>query len=183
MKRIFSSISFLFFFLMVTPVSSSDLYNYLVPCGFQAPLLKQGQYSLNFRTHYYKTESEYEYFEGIFHRSECSNKTYSFSVDGIYAVTDQLILRSSLELRPEQTRSIYRRSNTTSSEDKLTSDFAVSPNFTVSFRPLNNMEFYGIFSYDKEKLHKKNEQGKHTEDDSGEYLSFDVGFTLLGNVK
>ena len=187
MKRLFL-LTLLFYFLpMSSPVLSLELSNFFTPYGFRTPLLKQGQYALNFNSYYDRAESERDYTGGFISHYESIYKRYYFSINGIYAATDKLIFQGGLALHPGQTHLTSRSTSTfdppMDEEDKLHSNFNISPSFNVSFRPQTNMEFYGTFDFSKEKIYWKNELGERTRDESRDAYHFDVGFTILGNIK
>lgn len=171
------------------PIPGSEFSNFLTPYGFRTPMLKQGQYALNVNTRYERIESEEHYPEGMSRLNDRSvDKTYYFSLNGVYAVIDELILESDLDIFPGQTRVTNRyrwreypegfREET----DEQHSHFTISPRLEVSFRPQTNVEFYGAFYFNKEKSYMEDQLGQRIDDSRNERFYFDLGFTILGDL-
>jgi hypothetical protein len=162
-----------------TGSSNSRLFSFLRPYGFRAPVLSQGQYALNLNSLYVRTESFYDYFD-LPDWEKSIWRRYYFSLNGLYAVTERLLLQSSLDIYPPQTRETYDRVGVGSrlDYDEMCSDFAVFPGLVVSLRPKISMEFYGVFLFTGENLHKKRESGLQSEL-SQDYYYFDLGYTIL----
>ena len=144
---------------------------------------------MSFGSHYERTESEEDYPSGTYEYDMRSiDKTYYFSLNGVYAVTGKLILEGIVSLYPGQTRltvwepwfdpyeEVMREIET-----KQRSDFAVSPGLEISLRPRENAEFYGSFYFNKEKSHDE-VSGERTDEQKSEGFYFNLGFTLLGNL-
>jgi hypothetical protein len=181
------------FALVSKPVMSSDFSNFFTPWGFRAPLLKQGQYALNSLSHYYRSEFKYNYNSGSMSNYESVLKNYSFSLNGVYAVTDKVVFQGNLDFNPAQTRLTswqtwtfisFPEEDTTLQKYKYEqhSDFNVSPQLVISFRPKTNMEFYGTFYFDKRKLYTEEDDEGRTSDESRKTYYSNVGFTMLGGA-
>jgi hypothetical protein len=169
------------------PIPGSEFSNFFTPYGFRTPVLQRGQYALNVNSRYERTESEEHYPQSIHRQNDRSvDKTYYFSLNGVYAVIDELILECDLDIFPGQTRVTNRyrwreypdgfREET----DEQHSDFTVSPRLGVSFRPQTNVEFFGAFFFNKEKTYAEDQFGERIEDLRNEYLYFNFGLTVLG---
>jgi hypothetical protein len=172
-----------------SPMAGLEFSDFFTPYGFRTPLLKQGQYALSFGSHYQRTESEEDYPSGTLEFDVRSiDRTYYFSLDGVYAVSNKLILEGNLSLYPGQTRFTQwdpwfgpYEEGMGEIETKQRSDFAVSPGLEISLRPLENAEFYGSFYFNKEKSHDE-VSGERTDELKSEGFYFDLGCTLLGNL-
>lgn len=189
MKRILFSTVLACLVLVGMPASSLELSNFVTPYGFRAPLLKQGQYVLNLNSHYYKSESEYDTPMYVTKHSESTWRTYYLSLNGVYAVTDQLIFTGSFDMYPAQISATRRRTeqfdpyiDRRTYEYRDHSSFNISPRLNLSFRPEANMELYGTFYFNREKLYTEDEDGERTSDERREAFYFDFGVTILGNL-
>jgi hypothetical protein len=171
------------------PIPGSEFSNFFTLYGFRTPMLQQGQYAVNVNSRYERTESEEHYPQSIHRENDRSlEKTYYFSLNGVYAVIDELIFECDLDIFPGQTRVTNRyrwreypegfREET----DEQHSDFTVSPRLEVSFRPQERLEFYGAFYFNKEKTYIEDRPGHHTNDWENERFCFDLGFTILGDL-
>jgi hypothetical protein len=137
----------------------SEISNFCTPYGFITPLLIQGQGAMNVEFHHDRTESEEHYPRSPYAADiRSTKKRYYFSLNGVYAVIDQLILECSLDVFPGQTRVTNRctwfsdiSDGPTGATDKQHSRFAVFPRLEVCFRPQTNVEFYGVFHFNREK--------------------------------
>jgi hypothetical protein len=170
------------------PIPESEFSNFFVPHGFKMPLLKQGQGALNAQFHHDRTESEEHHprsLQAIDTRS--TMKRYYFSLNGVYAVIDQLMVECGLDVLPGQSRVTDRlkwysdvSGSPTETTEKQRSHFAVSPRLEVSFRPLTSVEFCWAFYFNKEKSYMENQLGGRTSNLRNEYLYLDFGLTVLG---
>lgn len=162
-----------------TERSGYQIFNFLRPYGFRTPMLSQSQYAVNISSFYTRTESTWDSFFGS--EQEMSTWTrYYFSLNGLYAITRRLLFQGSLDIYPGQTRETYDRVGVGSrlNYDEMRSDFAVFPRLVASVRPKLNMEFYGVFLFTRENLHKIRESGLQS-DVSEDYYYFDFGYTIL----
>jgi hypothetical protein len=170
------------------PMAGPEFSNFFTPYGFRTPMLKRGQYALSFGFHYQRTESEEDYPSSTYESDVRSiGRTYYFSLNGVYAVSNKLILEGCVSLYPGQTRLTQwdpwfdpYEGGMGEIETKQRSDFAVSPGLEISLRPLENAEFYGSFYFGKEKFHDQ-VSGERTAELKTEGFNFHLGFTLLGN--
>jgi hypothetical protein len=129
-----------------TPIAGLEFSNFFTPYGFRTPLLKQGQYALSVGSHYQRTESEEDYPSSRRESQVRSiDKTYYFYLNGVYAVTNKLILEGSLSFYPGQTRLTQRdpwfdpyEEVMGEIETKQRSDFAVSPALEISLPSISN---------------------------------------------
>jgi hypothetical protein len=177
---------------LLQPVDSivgSEISNFFTPYGFRTPLLEQGQYTLSFNPHYYRHESQMDTPSGWVIHSESVSRQYSFSLNGLYALIDRLIVQGSVILYPGQMRSTYRDVWSTPYSDLTTewkmrehSNFSISPGIGLSFRPETNIEFYGDFHFSKDKSFYETEDEERFMDLKGEEIYFNLGFTMLGRV-
>jgi hypothetical protein len=172
------------------PIPGSEFSNFFTSYGFRTPMLKGGQYALNVNSCYERTESKEHYPENMHrHNDRSVDKTYYFSLNGVYAVLDELIIECNLDVFPGLTNvtSWYRLDSdiigaSWELEDKQHSHFTVSPHFEVCFRPRINLELYGSFSLNKENMYRENRLGGHTYSLSMEDIYFDFGLTILGGL-
>jgi hypothetical protein len=167
------------------PIHESGFSNFFTPSGFRTPLLKHGQGALNFETHYSQTDLEEHHQRGLMTAEYLTTtKRYYFSLNGLYAFLDQLVLEGGLDVFPGLTNvtSWYRLDIIGASWEleEQHSHFTVSPHFEVCFRPRINLEFYGSFSLKKENIYEEDRLGVHTHSLSMEDIYFDFGFTILG---
>lgn len=170
------------------PIPESEFSNFFTPYGFRTPLLKQGQAALNAQFHHDRTESEEHHprsLQAIDTRS--TEKRYYFSLNGVYAVIDELILECGLDVLPGQTRVTNWLTwhsdvsgSPTERTDKQRSHFTISPRLEASFRPQTRVEFYGAFYFNKEKSYMEDRLGWRTDNSRNEYLYLDFGLTILG---
>jgi len=170
------------------PVSAQDYSNFFTPYGFRTPLLKQGQFALKFNPHYYRQESQQDATTGDLVHSESVWKQYSFSLNGMYALTDALIFQGNLILYPGQRSWTYRDIFSyppdvlTELEIREHSNFAISPAIVLSFRPQANIQVHGNFHFSKEKSYWETEDEERFRDLKGEEIHFNLGFTILGRL-
>jgi hypothetical protein len=169
------------------PIPGSEFSNFFAPYGFRTPMLQQGQYAVNVNSRYERTESEEHYPQSIHRENDRSlDKTYYFSLNGVYAVIDQLIFECDLDIFPGQTRVTNRYRWREYPEgfreeiDEQHSHFMVSPRLTISCRPQTNVEFFGAFSFNAGKTFVEDQSGERTDDSRNEHLHFDLGLTILG---
>lgn len=176
------------FYILTAPALGSDISNFFTPYGFRTPLLKQGQYALNFNPHYYRHESQLDAPWSDLIHSETIQKQYGFSLNGIYALTDGLIFQSNLILYPGQRRWIYRDVFSyppdvlTELEIREHSNFTISPGVGLSLRPQANIQLHGDFHFSKEKSYWETEDEERVADLKGNQRYFNLGFTMLGRV-
>jgi hypothetical protein len=165
-----------------TGSSNSRLFSFLRPYGFRTPVLSRGQYAVSLNSFYVRSESSWDQFNG----SEWEKsiwKRYYFSLNGLYAATERLLLQSGLDIHPAQTRQTYDKVGVGSMWDytEMSSDFTVSPSLTLSLRPKASMELCGTFRFTREDLHKDTEFGFQRDERNAVYY-ISVGYTLLENL-
>ncbi len=162
-----------------TKPKDSQLFDFLKPYGFRAPVLGRGQYAVNLNSSYVRSESSWDQFSG-YEWEKSIWRRYYFSLNGLYAVTGRLILQGTLDIYPAQTRVTYDREKvgTYLDYEEMRSDFAVFPGLAASLRPKINIEFYGISFFTRENLHKIRDYD-YPSDVTEDYYYFDFGYTVL----
>lgn len=129
-------------------LTAQDISDYYTPYGFQLPNLKAGQYLVSLRGDY----EDLKYNRKSAHNYEIDRKTTlnSFALaQGVFAVTDYLLVTSSLRYFPrrmvsEQLRSTLLFATAKTTELRFNS---LRPSFGLVFKPRPNLEIFGNFDY------------------------------------
>ncbi|KPK98676.1 MAG: hypothetical protein AMJ90_09870 [candidate division Zixibacteria bacterium SM23_73_2] len=173
-------------FAVFSPLSDPEVNNFIVPYGFRMPVLNQWQRSISFSFQYWKTEADLSYLE--FH-DIMTEKRYNFSLDVIYALTKDLVLKSNLDIYPAQDRktnpgyyAYYTYGDVKPTQDMIRSEFNISPFFSVSFRPKDNIELNGSFFIRRENFKFDKKFQSAYLDDRRKLWYFDLGLSFLGRL-
>ena len=136
MKKIIY-ISFILTVLFISQSLAQQL-EYMIPAGFNNPLLRSGQYitSLYIMDRYSKTDIKED-------KIGSERGEYSFNFSSYVGLTDRLTLSARLYFYPEQTlgKSLYGGGG-----DQMSS-FRLTPSFVLSYRPKDNFELFSAFDY------------------------------------
>lgn len=169
------------------PVSSSEVHRFSKVYGFRSPVISQRQSGLSIGYQYRRTKSEHRWSEAPPYDSETVEKRYHFFLDGLYALTDWLILQGRLEFYPGQDRRtfqayMYAYEGAEPATPMISSDFSVSPHLDLSVRPKANIEVYGTFDFLREEFDfdPKLVPDEYV-DERRESYYFDLGLSILGS--
>jgi len=174
------------------PIPEAEFSDFFTPYRFSTPLLRKGQCALNANLHHSGAESEEHFDPGS---SAGDNRftlrVYRFSLGGVYALIDDLVLECGLDIFPGQTR-VTRRLGRPShqywyyyvggQESEERYHFTISPRLEVSFRPRAGMEFYGSFRFNEEKAWLEDRDGQRANDLKNESLYLEFGLTVLSGL-
>ena len=166
-----------------------NISDFFTPYGFRTPVLRQGQYALNFNYHYGKSESEGPNPPPSGYYLKATEKMYYFSLGGVYAPFNWVVFEANLDFCPGQASMSYRYTvagGGTWYTNNDRSDFTVFPGVAVSLRPKANLEVFGSLHSADEELHSKGEytdypDWKIRQVVNRETLRFDFGLTILGS--
>jgi hypothetical protein len=165
-----------------------QIFDFVTPYGFMAPMISQGQYALNLGSQYTRTESYSEIISDINWEKNILRKYY-FWLSGLYAVTEKILIQGKVDIYPEQTCETSKKGlvGKLTFYNELSSDFTVSPNLVLSLRPKPKMEIYGDFLLCMEKLNQSRESSQNEIMNldyysimiSRDYYCFNLGYTVL----
>jgi hypothetical protein len=148
MKKIL--ITFLILTAFQSNLRSQDISNAYNVFGFRAPFLQSGEFVATFNGNYYSYENDYTY-EYEPDRFNTSNYGYmNFYARGLLAITDKVLIYTTLYLYPKYEREGKYGDNTYKNETTSTQNTYVYPYITLIFRPKRNLELSGsLYTYNR----------------------------------
>jgi len=184
MRKLFFVLSLVYVFSVIPrPILSFEISNFFTPYYFSTPQLKQGQGAFGFRANYNRSKSKSRT-ENYKYKNASISKNYYFSLNGIYAISNQLAFEGNLYLYPGQTTNTWWSSQMSydstefKEEGKSHNAVRVSPRLNVSFKPKTNIEFFGSFNF-YPRTHTKYQSGQYISHNWHESYSIEFGFTIL----
>jgi hypothetical protein len=128
--------------MSVTSSSAQDMPHFFTPYAFQLPILSKGEYVFSSWGFYYSskfsTSDDYD----------SKDKRLALNMLGVYALTDQFLLRVGLTYLPTQNVGSARYANSDFAEkrDETLKD-SIEPDITLVFRPSHSLEVYGTYLF------------------------------------
>ena len=126
--------------LVFTALTFAQNLEYYRPVGFQNPLLKSGQYIMSAYYHYENQESERDV-----NLSETNR--YNLATSGYLGVTDKMTLSTNFNFFPRQTT--FQEHGETKAQNY--ENLNLQTEVTLSYRPRQNLEFWGTAYYTSRK--------------------------------